>query len=252
MSTTAAFHFPAPGPCVLLIHGYTGSPYDVRPLGEYLHRQGCHVVGVRLRGHGTQVSDLENVVAEDWIADAEQGLAHFGPEAPINIVGLSMGGLLAILLAARPRRVKNLVLVSPSLRFGLVAEMIITAGRLGVFPPATVFPKFSGGSDIADPVAKKNCPSYLEMPLKGLLECDRLRTMALNSLALLTAPLLVAFGKYDSTVDAGGVRTILRRDVDGEIIFKEYRRSKHVLTLDYDHEQLFDDIWQFLSAGSNS
>ena len=56
---------------VFLLHGYTGAPSEMRPLGDYLHALGYTVSCVRLPGHGTSIKDLEATTATDWYAAAE-------------------------------------------------------------------------------------------------------------------------------------------------------------------------------------
>lgn len=84
------------------MHGYTGAPSEMRPLGDYLHALGYTVSCVRLPGHGTSIKDLEATTATDWYAAAEaeclELLARFDS---VYVAGLSMGGLLAIKLAAK-------------------------------------------------------------------------------------------------------------------------------------------------------
>ena len=53
------FYFPGNSTGCLLIHGFTGAPTEMRPLGEYLAENGFSVLGVRLSGHGTRMADLK-------------------------------------------------------------------------------------------------------------------------------------------------------------------------------------------------
>lgn len=75
---------------VLLLHGYTGAPSEMRPLGDYLHALGYTVSCVRLPGHGTSIKDLEATTATDWYAAAEaeclELLARFDS---VYVAGLS-------------------------------------------------------------------------------------------------------------------------------------------------------------------
>jgi carboxylesterase len=87
----------------LLIHGFTGSPPELLPLGEYLANQGYAVMAPLLAGHGTCVEDLNRTGWKDWLRSALTGLEQLRTE-PINriyIIGLSMGGLLGLMLAAQ-------------------------------------------------------------------------------------------------------------------------------------------------------
>lgn len=102
---------------VLLLHGYTGAPSEMRPLGDYLHALGYTVSCVRLPGHGTSIKDLEATTATDWYAAAEaeclELLARFDS---VYVAGLSMGGLLAMKLAARLPLFRHLFLCRISVR----------------------------------------------------------------------------------------------------------------------------------------
>ena len=86
---------------VLLIHGFMSGPAELRSLGDRLHAGGCHVLGVRLKGHGTSPWDLRERNWHDWADSVERGydiVRAYSRE--IHIVGFSTGGLLALNLAA--------------------------------------------------------------------------------------------------------------------------------------------------------
>jgi carboxylesterase len=95
------FFLPGGEPGCLLIHGFPGAPEEMRWLGQHLSAHGITALGVRLFGHGTRPSDLLRVRKEDWQADVESGLAYLrGCTSQQVAVGLSMGGMLAMDLAA--------------------------------------------------------------------------------------------------------------------------------------------------------
>ena len=73
ISTAEPFFIPGgPVGCVL-VHGFTGSPKEMRMLGEYLHQQGHSVFGVRLAGHATTMEDMIRSRRQDWLASVEDG-----------------------------------------------------------------------------------------------------------------------------------------------------------------------------------
>lgn len=245
-SSNKEFSFEGTKSPVLLIHGYTGGPYDLRPLGSFLHRKGHRVVGLRLKGHGTESKDLAGVTFNDWQQDIKEGLTKFAILDDLSVIGLSVGALLAINLAASIRGVSRLVLLSPALKFTTSAEVIVAAAQMGLIPKGASLPKLSGGSDIADEASKKRCPSYKEMPIEGLLEAEKLRKIAIEQLPRLSVPIFTAFGKFDSAIDVRGSKSLLKKHARSSLFIKEYGRSKHVLTLDYDHKELFFDVDSFI------
>src|SRR3954467_4041821 len=85
----------------LLLHGLTGSPAEVRPVGEALAQAGFRVLGPMLPGHGTSPEDLYTVTREQMIHAAESALASLNGARRIFVGGLSMGALLTLHLAAK-------------------------------------------------------------------------------------------------------------------------------------------------------
>ncbi len=78
---------------VLLVHGFTGFPRDMRPLGEHLNQQGLTALGVRLAGHGTHVDDLTRTHWRDWYRSVLDGYGLLrGLCSKVWVMGLSMGG----------------------------------------------------------------------------------------------------------------------------------------------------------------
>ena len=85
---------------VLLIHGFTGLPAELRLLGEYLNARGFTVLAIRLAGHGTTVEDLSRMEHEDWMDSVRDGYAILsGACDRISVVGHSMGAVFAMLLS---------------------------------------------------------------------------------------------------------------------------------------------------------
>jgi esterase/lipase len=88
-------------PGILLIHGFMATPAEMKPFGESLNQLGFHVIGVRLKGHGTSPWDLRDTNWQDWAASVHTGfeiLKAFCSQ--IHIIGFSTGGLLSLLQAA--------------------------------------------------------------------------------------------------------------------------------------------------------
>lgn len=89
------------GEVVVLIHGFTGNPAHFRPMAEFLNERGYSVSIPLLPGHGTSMQDLATTGWRDWQTAVEQTVSAVASHRRVHLVGLSMGGLLAILVAAR-------------------------------------------------------------------------------------------------------------------------------------------------------
>src|SRR6202035_4380594 len=113
---TSEFFFDGSGLSALLIHGLTGTPYEMRYLGERLAAQGIRVRGVRLAGHASAPEELGQATHENWYESVVRGfeeLRSYGD--PSVVIGLSCGAVLAARLAEdQPEAVSGLVMLAPA------------------------------------------------------------------------------------------------------------------------------------------
>jgi alpha-beta hydrolase superfamily lysophospholipase len=126
---------------VLLLHGMSDSPYSLRNLGERLHHEGAHVVGLRIPGHGTAPSGLTRVSWQDMAAAVRIAVAHVAEKTkgkPLHIIGYSNGGALAVdyaLVSANDPslpQITSLVLLSPEIGVSKAAALAVWQARLGL------------------------------------------------------------------------------------------------------------------------
>jgi carboxylesterase len=103
---------------VLLLHGLTGMPSEMRPIGRALKRLGCMVEAPLLPGHGATHRELLATRWIDWLEGARRAADGLAARCDTLVVaGLSMGALLATLLAADDPRIGGIALLSPTLRY---------------------------------------------------------------------------------------------------------------------------------------
>lgn len=128
---------------VLLLHGMSDSPYSLRAVGELLHAQGHHVVGLRLPGHGTAPSGLTEVTWEDMAAAVRIGMRHLRDvvgDRPLHIVGYSNGAALAldhclgVLEGSGEPMPESLVLLSPAIAVSAAAGLARWQSYLSELP----------------------------------------------------------------------------------------------------------------------
>lgn len=194
---------------ILLIHGFSSSPGEMRPLAEYLFDKGYAVLGVRLKGHGTSPWDLRERTRDEWYASVERGkkilLGHCGE---IAMVGFSMGGLLALRHAAEdPRHLTSVVSACAPVKFRdkalAIVEVVHRMNKLVGF--------VSGDHDLKTfhQVAPENPEiNYRHMPLSAIHELNHLAAEVEKMLEKVTVPALVLQADNDPTVEPESGRII--------------------------------------------
>jgi len=221
----------------------------MRPLGESLAERGFPIRGVRLAGHGTDLDDLARCRWSDWVASAEEGMNRLRADVPrVVVVGMSMGALLALHLAAtQPASVAALVLcgtplrlADPRLRFvPLIHRVPWLARRWAIIPKR-------GGPDIADPEMRAASRSYRAAPLGAVRELLRLRAVVRAELGRVRQPALLLHGRHDHSVPLASLRLLRRRLGSGTIAHHVLERSWHVITVDHDRAEVARLAGEFL------
>ncbi|HWI21518.1 MAG TPA: alpha/beta hydrolase [Baekduia sp.] len=113
----AGIDFGGEGPAVLLLHGLAGYAGEWTETAGWL-RERAHVVALDARGHGHSERNPADVSRAAHVADAAYAVERFGL-SPVVVVGHSLGGLTALLLAAEhPHLVRGLVMADAGPRGG--------------------------------------------------------------------------------------------------------------------------------------
>ena len=230
---------------VLLIHGFTGNPAELRLLGEYLHSTGLTVLCVRLAGHGTTVSDLMRTTREDWFYSVLDGISILrGLCKKISIVGHSMGGLLA-LKAASNIDVDRLVSMSTPIFVddSMNLSQLPPRGECGTLvvhrPRRNLKDVPTGVNDV-----------YRSMPLSSVHELVSMIDETKKILSRVTAPILVMHGTADHTARLESAQFIFDRIAapTKKIILLE--GMGHLLPLKDGREDVFARTASFLLKGA--
>ena len=199
LPTAAPRRIPGSGSAALVIHGFTGWPGEMAFLGDRLAERGLVVSIPRLPGHGTNGCDFMQTGWRDWLrasVDAYLELAASHPR--VHVVGFSMGGLLAILLAAR-FPVGRLCLVAPGVKVSnpllpFAPVLALVARRMRW--PDTV-PRGAVDPQDEEVLAREYWSWRFGSQSASFL---RLQRMANRMLARVTADTLVVLGGRDPTV----------------------------------------------------
>jgi carboxylesterase len=222
---------------VLLLHGFTGTPFEMRPLGEALHRDvGATVLGPVLAGHGETVRALVRTTWRDWETSAAGAFDRLAVRCDrVIVAGLSMGGLLALRLALSDRPVAGLVLMGVPLWFGMFSTGLVRVlDGAGVDLP---IPKLFG-SDVRDRTARVQTPSYRQLPVRGVAQLIELAALVRADLPRVGSPSLIVHGRHDHTASPDCAVELSRRLGSRDVALRWLERSYHLLPIDVERAEL--------------
>lgn len=173
---------------VLLVHGFTATPWELRGVANCLNQEGFTTLGIRLPGHGTTLEDLAGAKLEDWQQEVGRGLESLAAECTrVYGVGVSTGSLL-LLPPAAAGKLAGLVLISPFLT--MAHPLAPYAGLLRYLVP---FQKRS---------ADEQSPYYSPArPLAGIQQINHLLRLIRPLLPEVACPVLALSADGDQTID---------------------------------------------------
>ena len=234
------FHHDGGPTGALLCHGFTGTPQSLRPWAEHLAGAGLSVALPRLPGHGTSLAEANLTHWEDWYAELDRALTLLRERCDdVFVMGLSMGGTLAIRLAEeRGADVAGLVLVNPSLLTKRPDRFLLPVLRW-------VLPSVPGiASDI-----KQDGPvelAYDRVPVKAAYQLSRLWVTTRGDLDRVTQPILVFRSTVDHVVEPDSCVMLQEKVTSADISEVLLEDSYHVATLDNDATTIFEGSLDFV------
>lgn len=226
----------------LIIHGYTGGPYEVEPLANYLRDStDWHIEVPTLPGHGTELN-LEDASYERWIQAAEEELQKLIHQFDIIfVIGFSMGGMIASYLAAK-YDIAKLVLLATSGKYlslkqiSLDVAAAIGDGIRGHLKENQLFNHYKKKMGV--------------VPFKAHIEFMKLVRFTRKYLDKVNSPVLIAQGQLDGMVPYK-TAYYLDKEIHSEkkeVVF--FERSKHLICLGTDKDTLNNMVYDFLMESS--
>jgi len=225
---------------ILLIHGFTGTPSEMRPMGRYLNGRGYTVCAPLLAGHGTRPEEMERTDWTDWWQSVRDGYDRLKREVQVRQViamGLSMGGVLALYLASQ-RELAGVVSLNAPVY--LRDKRHHLAGAIWRIMP---YLKRNGSKPRH---IEEHLVPYDRTPVKCVASLNRLIALVRRRLPEVSVPALVVQGKKDETVVPKSALYIYHHLSSGDKQLSWYETSGHIITLDKDRERLFAEVDAFV------
>ena len=221
-------------------------------MGEYLNQQGYTCLGIRLAGHATRPEDMIRSRYTDWIASVEDGYHLLcGVTGKIFLVGLSMGGILSLLMSTQ-LDVRGVIAMSTPSRLPTdypiwLLKLVSLVMR---YRPKT---KEVPGSGWFDKSAYADHISYSKNPVRSSAELKKLILEMHAALPKVNVPVLLMHSKDDTYVLPENMEQIYEGLVNARDKTKLYiTGSGHVLPRDAARQQVFQSALEFIQRIESS
>lgn len=210
----------------LLIHGFLGTPHDMRPLAQALANSGVQAHALLLPGCGPDLSRLEHVRVDDWLQAARGAWHEMREQAEhATLIGFSMGGAVALRIAAEAGLAPDqLILLAPHWKFADRRTMALPFGKYVIrqYKPfdrvkfdnpdvRRLFAELEPEADLDDPEVRRRLRAYGAMPTAALDQVRRIGNAAMAVAAQVAAPTTILQGRDDTVTLPRHSRTLAKR-----------------------------------------
>lgn len=227
------------GICVILIHGFTATTVEVRPIAEYLNHEGFSVNAPLLPGHGTSPEDLNRQTWKNWVDTVVEIYRQCKIDhEKIFIGGESMGGVITCYLAALFPEIKGIMLYAPAIK----------VEKLGYSKYIRFFRKLIPKNNNKEVQEKDVFPwqGYKVNPTRAAYQLYLLQKNTLKILSKINQPVIIFQGKLDKTISQEGPMLIYNniQSTNKELVLLE--NSQHCVLLGKDFKYLARKTHDFI------
>ncbi len=232
------------GKGVLLIHGWTSTPYEMRAFGEYLNKVGFSVYAPLLSGHGTRPEDLENISWKDWKKDVFRAYDKLFDECEqVFVGGMSFGGTLSLLLAHK-KNVAGIILMSTPYKmryekmFRHLAKVVL---YFRAYKNKSYF-RILGSNEMC----LTQVVAYQKYPIISLYEVHYAIKMSLQKLNEIISPTMIIQSRNDHVISRGSMKDLGKSLGSRFVKKRKIKNAYHNFIGDTRNEYIFDEIIEFM------
>jgi carboxylesterase len=219
----------------LLLHGFAGTPPELRRLGDHLAAAGWRCYGPLLAGHGTTPEDLARTTWQDWADSAMTALDELRRECDrVVVAGQSGGGALALHLAAREPAIDAVACFAAPLR--------LRGWEDGFLPVLKRLRRWNVPGTETDLYRREGAEelwSYGRRSWGSIHELARLVATVRDELPSVRAPVLICHGERDRVIAPANAAEIERRLLCSRAVERHmFPRSGHGISVDIDRDEV--------------
>jgi len=224
----------------LLIHGFTGTHYEMEPLAKHLRKSGYFVDNIVLPGHETSLEDLANKKWQELAEYAQKRLDILKQDfETVYVCGLSMGGSITLYLGEKNPDIAGIIPLaapafSPDWRMAIVAFV----------PFIEFFYPYHKNEEVGweDLEELQTHKSYGGYPLKFIKQLRKMFNVTKKNLREITIPTLIVYSKNDPSISIKHAQSIYDSIISQKKKIVCIEKGGHVIPKDAGRKQLFQEI----------
>ena len=240
---------PGSGLSALLVHGLTGTPYEMRYLGERLSAAGIRVFAARLAGHARTPEELGATDHHSWYESVVDGFERLHPYGdPIVAIGQSAGAVLAARLAIDQREALSAIaMLAPAFFLPYWQRAALRGVRMLGPLAAMIYLRNNAGVDLHDAAARQIHPVTPLIPVSAALSLCELSAMVRPRLSRLVQPALIIHGREDHTCPFSKNVEFLNANLgSAQKRLVALEQSYHVISVDTEKERVATEVLGFI------
>lgn len=251
------------GKGVLLIHGLTGAPAEMKLVARRLNRRGYSVHAPLLAGHGEDIKTLRSTQWEDWLASVVRGSEFLAERTQaVFAAGICVGGKLSLLAAKhRPDLIKAVAIYSPCFHYDgwdVPRHYTMLSPHIGWLSRVPFLDRLNFRENQSLGIKDDRMRRLVEdmagegmldkFPGRGIVEMYRLGKALRGTLPEIRTPTLILHAEED---DLSNPRHALyiSDHIGGPHELKWIKDSYHMIHLDRQHRQVAEFTANFFEAG---
>ncbi len=226
----------------LLVHGFCAAPDELQTLGQFLEAKNIASYAVQVAGHGTTPEDLKGTTWKSWYSSVENGLNYVKSWNPnyLFVAGISMGGVLSILLASMNEGIDGLILIAPALKIDGILPKLVPILKYVMKDRKIDVEK------VQEPYDVKRT-KYAREPVSAYHEFFKAQKQARKRMGNISIPTIIIQGTDDKTINPNNGKLALDgiSSMDKQLFLIE--GGEHVISCHYTRAEAYPHIESFVS-----
>ncbi len=248
---------------VLLFHGMTGSPYEMKKMGKALFDADFDVFCYCLPGHGTSPINIKTVKWQDWYNDSVLHYKELTQKYDeVYLGGLCLGAVLAIAIAEEYRDVRGIVSLSTTLFLdGWTIPWYNFFMPIGVHTILRYYYSFPEREPYGlknevlrkkiAALQKRNTEALDNYPMSCIYELLKFSKLTRKNISKVTAPILLMHAKEDDLTSTKSAEFVYNNISSKIKNYIKLKNSYHLIVMDYERDYVFEKSIEFFNSLSD-